>query len=227
MNKTLLILMLAAVALAALPEDARAQYKPTGQPYRMPWAESYDLLYPPAGLILDAFGDREIFDRQLARSFADLSTSGIIDTAYGDTLVYYGHLIRTSQLSGWPRIAIAGLDSGKVAVDYRRVAYNNNTAAAGPWAKYCDTTTITTSRTKTAGAGGGRDTLIVAAGQPAADDTAFANNETGFIQFKYTFISSRAKKAGGYAKTHFVQPGAGFNHTWRGEAVITTRRSIR
>lgn len=218
---------LAFIGQSLLPELTTAQTIPTSRAYRNPWYELPTYMYPEAGSTVTIYTERHLYELRLSNTFADVVTSGLIDTTYGDTLIYYGHLIETSQMSGYPHITITGIDSGKVAVDYRKVAYTGNLIATSPWQKWGDTITLTTTREVIKGAGGGRDTLVTPSEQPTMGDSNFVNFETGFIQFKYTFISTRAKKAGAYAKTHFVQPRAGINYTWRGEAVITSRRITR
>jgi hypothetical protein len=229
MKKTLFLALigLALIGQSLLPGLVLAQTIPTTRAYRMPWQDPFTMIYPTTGVDIKLpFGDRLNWETGKSSTWADVSTAGIADTAWGDTIVYYGQLISTKQMDSWPRIAIIGLDSGTVSIDYRWMAYNANTIASGAWSSWSSAAVLTVPREYTKGKGGGRDTLVVPLLQMTdTDSTAnFFATETGFMQFRYTFISMRTHKVAEF-KTFIDQPRPGFNYTWRGEAIITARRT--
>jgi hypothetical protein len=228
--RTLILTVVAAVLLAG---SALAQNTTFTEPKRN--GQDVHRFYVPPTDVTEAFGSRLNWEINRTAFFADVHASGYVDTSYGDTAIYYGHIIATGQIDYWPRVHITGMDSVTIQPQFRAVSHTGNTFAYGPWNNYGGTVTLTTRRSFTAGLGGGRDTLVLfddpgIAGTNGtfADDTTFAKTKPPYGQFRYIAVSDRAldaSKAGG--QTHFVKPTGRNNYGWLGEAVLLLQRKWR
>lgn len=209
--RTILVLiigLLFAGGLAAQPATTSRTYRTTDTPvYVSPENDP--------GLIR-AFPERVHWETQFSWSFADIVTPGVVDTSFGDEVVYYGKMIPTARLSGWPRLHAAGIDSANIVVEYRHVAFTSGGIAAGPWTALGDTLTLTNPRSRP-------DTLVAIPSTPSFTDSTFEETESGYMQHRYKIKSTKANKNGGAADV-VRPPVATQNYHWRGEIIITIRR---
>lgn len=171
------------------------------------------------------YPSREGWELAYSMSRVDIQTDGRVDTTYGATTVYIGSLIPTFQLGGFPSIALLGMDSADVSISYRHVAIGANRAiAAGEWI-FIDTVLFRNSRTSVLGAGGGADSLAHAE-IDSAMRANFFDTETGYIQLRYEAESQKANAPGG-GEADILRPSATQNYTWKGQSIITARRTTR
>jgi len=163
---------------------------------------------------IDPFVGKEVFERFVQITAADIIVEGKTDTSK-TTAVYYGKVWNTWSLSGMPRIFASGKDSSTIDVKYRWITFSSGVWGAGPWLPYAGRITVTTPRT-------GRDTLIQ--GDPAAmPDTLLARRSPGYIQFRYEATSTKAKVGAGQ-KQFLRDTNQNKNYSFVGEMILVFRR---